>query len=110
MHKIFGLTACAALAACAQAPGSIAPVNPGGSYAHLSCAEARDQHARETVTLHDLSKAQDTRRVVDGAMIVGLGLIGGAVNMMTSGNDNAPAIAVSKGKLLALETRISGCR
>ncbi len=94
-----------ALAACAQSAASIAPVAMGDAYRGTSCATASAMLNTERQTLATLSKAQEGAVAGDA---IGVFLIGVPVSSL-SGADNEGAIAASKGKVLALEARLSGC-
>lgn len=99
------LTAAAALAACAQSPDAIAPVSMAGAFDGMSCQSARSALIAERQTLASLDSAQ--RSAVAGDA-VGVLLIGVPMSSLTGG-DKAGLIAASKGKVLALETRIAEC-
>lgn len=99
------LIAALALSACAQSPDAIAPVSLGNAYASLGCGEAQAALQREQMTLMQLSAAQ-TQAVTGDAL--GVFLIGVPVSSL-SGSDKAGLIAVSKGKVLALENRLMRC-
>jgi hypothetical protein len=99
------LAATAILAACAQSPDAIAPVSMAGAYDGLSCEAARSALVAERQNLASLSAAQSSAVAGDA---VGVFLIGVPVSSL-SGGDKEGLIAVSKGKVLALETRLVRC-
>lgn len=94
-----------ALAACAQSPDSIAPVSMAGAFDTVSCDYARQALLAERQTLASLSSAQSSAVAGDA---VGVLLIGVPVSSLTGG-DKAGLIAASKGKVMALETRLLRC-
>lgn len=100
-----GLAAVLTLAACAQSPDAIAPVSMSGAFDGMSCQAARSALIAERQTLASLDSAQ--RSAVAGDA-VGVLLIGVPVSSLTGG-DKAGLIAASKGKVLALETRVAEC-
>ena len=107
MKTALTLTAAAlALSACAKSPDSIAPVSMGNAYAGVSCQQAADQLRAERATLAALEGKQ--RGAVAGDAI-GVFLVGIPVSSLTGGNVEGQ-IAASKGKALALEARLAGCR
>ena len=93
------------LAACAQSPDAIAPVSLTGAYNGVSCNTARSLLIQERSTLSALSAAQ--KKAVSGDA-VGVFLIGVPVSSL-NGKDKEGAIATSKGKILALESRLLTC-
>ncbi len=103
--RTLSIIAALALSACAQSPDAIAPVSLGNAYASMGCRDAQAALQREQMTLTQLSAAQ-TQAVTGDAL--GVFLIGVPVSSL-SGSDKAGLIAVSKGKTLALETRLRGC-
>lgn len=94
-----------ALAACAQAPESIAPVSMGGAFDNLSCRAAAEMLAAERPVLAALEQQQ--RGAVTGDAL-GVFLLGVPVSSLTGG-DVAGQIAASRGKVIALEARVAGC-
>lgn len=103
---LFALPALALMAACAQSPGSIAPVAmPGGMYDAMSCEQARAEHVAATANLNALEAKQ--RGAVAGDA-VGVFLIGVPVSSLT-GNNKAGDIGTAKGKVLALDARLMSC-
>jgi hypothetical protein len=105
MRLPLALAAGLALAACAQAPDAIAPVSMAGAFDGMSCPAARSALIAERQTLASLSAAQSSAVAGDA---VGVLLIGVPVSSLTGG-DKAGLIAASKGKILALETRVAEC-
>ena len=93
------------LAACAASPDSIAPVSMGNAYDATSCQQTAIMLANERQTLANLEGKQKGAVVGDA---VGVFLIGVPVSSLTGG-DVSGHIAASKGKILALEARMTGC-
>jgi len=97
---------CVALAAafllcgCAKRPGSIVPANiPVSAYANLNCSQLAEEQIAETEKLAALSKSQNKAATADA---VGVFLVGVPAGSLT-GNDQEGDIAVSKGKIQAIE-------
>lgn len=95
----------ASIAACAKGPDSIAPVAMHNAFVAVPCADARAQLVQERQTLAALESKQ--RSAVAGDA-VGVFLIGVPVSSLT-GNDVSGQIGASKGKVLALESRMMSC-
>ncbi len=93
------------LAACAKAPGSIAPVSMAGAYDNIACKKAGPMLEQERQTLSALESQQKAARTGDA---IGVFLVLIPVSSLTGG-DREGAIATSKGKVLALETRLQSC-
>jgi hypothetical protein len=93
------------LAACAQTPGAIAPVAMPGLYDGLTCAAARGALAQERQTLAALEQRQNAAVIQDAATVF-LVLVPTSSIM---GTNVAGDLALSKGKVQALEARLSGC-
>ena len=99
-------TVLALAAGCAKGPDAIAPVSMGNAFQSTSCSTARTMLSEERQVLAALETKQ--RSAVAGDA-VGVFLIGVPVSSL-SGNDVSGGIAASKGKVLALETRLqTGC-
>lgn len=95
-----GLGALLLIGGCAKRPGAIAAAPlPADAYAGLSCERIKTDLAAEKVELFKLSQKQNDAATGDA---VGVFMIGLPVSSMT-GSDNEGAIAVSKGKINALE-------
>lgn len=94
-----------ALAACAQSPSSIQPVSYGNAFAAVSCQKAAADLNAERQNLASLEAKQKGAVAGDA---IGVFLIGVPVSSLTGG-DVAGHIAASKGKVLALEARLSSC-
>ena len=93
------------IAACAKGPDSIAPVSMGNAYAGIACQQARSDLIAERQTLDALSAKQKGAVAGDA---IGVFLIGVPVSSLSGGNV-AGSIAASKGKVIALEARVSAC-
>ena len=93
------------IAACAQSPASIAPASMGGAYAGMPCNQARAELATERQHLSALMEKQQGAVAGDA---IGVLLIGVPMSSLTGG-DVSGDIAVSKGKVLALEASVSAC-
>jgi hypothetical protein len=94
-----------ALVACAQPPSAIAPVPMTGLYDGLTCAAAQGALAQERQTLATLEQRQSNAAVQDAATVF---LVLVPTSSLT-GTNVAGDLAVSKGKVLALEARLAGC-
>jgi hypothetical protein len=105
IRHMIPLAALVATAACAPSPDSIAPVPMGAAFANISCDEASAMLAAETEILANLSASQSGAATGDA---IGVLLIGIPVASLTGG-DQSGEIAASKGKVLALEARLTGC-
>ena len=103
---IFPLAALPLIAACAQSPSAIAPVSMNGAFDHMNCQTAVDALAAERQTLAALESKQKGAVAGDA---IGVFLIGVPVSSL-SGGDVSGHIGASKGKVLALEARVAGCR
>lgn len=106
MKRILPLAVLPLIAACAQSPNAIAPVSMAGAFDATPCQQAADMLAAERQTLAALESKQ--RSAVTGDAI-GVFLIGVPVSSL-SGGDVAGHIGASKGKVMALEARVAGCR
>lgn len=106
MKKITLIT-CAALAlsACAKKPDAIVPISMGDVFENTSCNSAQTQLNEERATLASLSAAQESAANGDA---LGVFLIGVPWSSL-SGNDKEGLIAASKGKVIALENRLTRC-
>ena len=102
---ILTTVAALAVAACAQSPSAIQPVSMGNAYAGLSCSNARAMLTNEQQKLAILTDAQNGAVTGDA---IGVLLIGVPVSSL-SGGDKAGEIATSKGKVVALEARLTRC-
>lgn len=105
MNRLLTIPALALLTACAQSPDAIVPISMGNAFAAMSCAAARNELAIETAALASLSTAQQSAVTGD---VLGVFLIGVPVSSLTGG-DKAGLIAASKGKIIALQSRLVGC-
>lgn len=93
------------LAACAQSPGSIAPVSMGAAYTGLPCRQAAVDLTAERQSLAALESKQKGAVAGDA---IGVFLIGVPVSSLTGG-DVAGEIAAAKGRVLALDARVKSC-
>jgi len=80
-------------------------VSMSGAYSNVSCSKARSLLATEQQTLSVLTDAQNGAVAGDA---IGVLLIGVPVSSL-SGGDKAGDIATSKGKIVALEARLTRC-
>lgn len=94
-----------ALAACARGPDAIAPVALGPAFQSTPCSDARALLAQERAQLASMAQSQRSAQMGDA---LGVFLLGVPVSSLTGG-DREGAIATSKGKVLALEARLTGC-
>ncbi len=92
-------------AACAQSPGSIAPVSMGSAFSSVPCNVAAADLQNERAALAALERTQNGAVAGDA---IGVFLLGIPVSSLTGG-DKAGEIGTSKGKVLALETRMKSC-
>lgn len=97
--------ALAALVACAPSPDSIAPVPMTGAFDALTCPSASAALSVEQLTLTGLEDRQ--RQAVTGDALA-VALIGLPLASLSGGNV-AGLIATSRGKLLALQSRLTRC-
>lgn len=102
---IAAISAVAALSACAQSPGAIAPSSMGNAYSGVSCKSARAMLSQEQQTFAALSSKQNSAVAGDA---IGVFLIGVPVSSL-AGGDVAGDIATSKGKINALNARLVTC-
>lgn len=93
------------LAACAKSPDAIPPVSMAGAYDSVSCDYARQALMTERQNLASLTSAQNSAVAGDA---VGVLLIGVPVSSLTGG-DKSGDIGATKGKILALESRLLSC-
>jgi len=93
-------------AACTPRPESIAPVSMTGAFDHLSCSAARKQLDNERAALVSLEKKQNAAATADA---IGVFLVLIPVSKL-SGGDSAGEVGSAKGKVLALEQRVSRCK
>lgn len=102
------LTVLVVLGACAKRPDAIVPVNiPMASYSNMGCQKLARELVDEQETLGALSKSQNKAATTDA---VGVFLVGIPAGSLTGG-DKEGQIAVSKGKVQAIESamRQRGC-
>jgi len=111
MNKIiFGVLAVGIMtSACAKRPDAIVPVDiPMAAYTNLSCQALAHELVREKAKLATLSKQQNEAATGDA---VGVFLIGVPASS-TLGGDKEGEVAVSKGKVNAIESaeKSKGCK
>ncbi|MBZ9656604.1 hypothetical protein [Phyllobacterium lublinensis] len=97
------------LAGCAKRPDAIVPVDiPMAAYTNLGCQGLAQELVKEQNTLASLSKQQNQAATGDA---VGVFLLGVPASS-TFGGDKEGQVAVSKGKVNAIESAIrsKGCR
>lgn len=102
------LTVLVVLNACAKRPDAIVPVNiPMASYSNMGCQKLARELVDEQESLAALYKAQNKAATSDA---VGVFLVGIPAGSLTGG-DKEGQIAVSKGKVQAIESsmRQRGC-
>lgn len=108
-YKIVRVGLClAALSGCAKRPDAIVPVDiPIAAYANLDCKQIADEIVKENGNLAALSKAQNDAATGDA---VGVFLIGVPMSSVVGG-DKEGQIAVTKGKVLSLDSasKAKGC-
>ena len=93
------------IAACAPRPDAIAPVSMGSAFASYECGAAAADLRTERQNLETLSQAQRNAATGDA---IGVFLIGVPTSSLTGGN-KAGDIGAAKGKIIALEARVSAC-
>lgn len=95
--------------ACAKRPDAIVPVDiPMAAYTNLSCQALASELVKEKTKLANLSKQQNEAATGDA---VGVFLIGVPASS-TLGGDKEGEVAVSKGKVNAIESaeKSKGCK
>ena len=100
-RSIIAIAALATLAGCAKRPDAIAPTAiPMEAYAAIECNKLEADLAAERANLAALSKAQNDAATGDAFMVfmVGVPLVSAA------GGDKEGLLAVSKGKVQAMES------
>ncbi len=102
------LTALVLLGACAKRPDAIVPVNiPMASYSNMGCSKLAADLVDEQEALAALSKSQNRAATSDAVGVFFVGVPAGSL----TGGDKEGQIAVSKGKVQAMEAamRQRGC-
>jgi hypothetical protein len=100
------LAAAAALAACAPGPNAIAPAAmPAGLYDATGCAAARAERGATAARLAGLEAQQRDTATTDALAVLFIGL---PVSGLT-GRDVSGQIATERGRLIALDARLSRC-
>lgn len=106
---VVALALSAVSVACAKRPDAIVPVDiPMAAYTNLSCQALASELVKERNTLASLSKQQNEAATGDA---VGVFLIGVPASS-TFGGDKEGQVAVSKGKVNAIENaaKSKGCK
>ncbi len=99
----------ASVVACAKRPGAIVPIEiPMAACSNLSCQQLAEENIKGHGKLASLSKTQNNAATGDA---VGVFLIGVPASGLTGG-DKEGDIAVSKGKVVAIESagKAKGCK
>lgn len=105
-RKQFIIAACAFLAvACTPRADSIPPVSMTGAFDSMSCNKATTALNDERSSLARLEQRQNSAATADA---VGVFLVLVPISKLTGG-DLAGEVGTSKGKVLALEQRVSRC-
>lgn len=100
-----GATLLLLTAACTPRPDSIAPVSMTGAFSTMSCNQAVTELNSERRILADLEASQNRAATADA---IGVFFVLVPVSKVTGG-DRAGQIGASKGKVIALEQRVSSC-
>lgn len=106
--RYFALAAVLAVSSCAKRPDAIVPVDiPMAAYSNQSCQGLAQELMKEQNTLTSLSKQQHDAATGDA---MGVFLIGVPMSS-TFGGDKEGQVAVSKGKVTAIESSLKakGC-
>lgn len=108
MKKFVVTAAClAAVVGCAKRPDAIVPVDiPMAAYGNIDCAGLAHEMIKEQQVLAALSKKQNDAATGDA---VGVFLIGVPASSLTGG-DKEGQIAVSKGKVQAIQSSMMAKR
>lgn len=105
MKLTLAIVALPLIAACAPRPDAIAPVSMGSAFSSYDCRAAAADLRTERQNLDTLSQAQRNAATGDA---IGVFLIGVPTSSLTGGN-KAGDIGAAKGKIIALEARVSAC-
>lgn len=102
MMRWMGVVAlCVLAAACARRPDDIAAADiPASAYSHMACPQLASERRTEEARLAGLAAAQNSAATHDA---VGVLLIGVPTGSLTGGNKETD-VAVSKGKIAALDS------
>ncbi|QFI65240.1 hypothetical protein EKH55_0366 [Sinorhizobium alkalisoli] len=106
---MIALAATLAISSCAKRPDAIVPVDiPMAAYSNQSCAGLAQELLKEQANLAAVSKQQNQAATGDA---IGVFLIGVPASS-TFGGDKEGQVAVSKGKVNAIESTIKskGCK
>ena len=101
--RYFALAAVLAASSCAKRPDAIVPVDiPMAAYSNQSCQGLAQELIKERAVLSSLSKQQHDAATGDA---MGVFLIGVPMSS-TFGGDKEGQVAVSKGKVTAIESSL----
>ncbi len=104
---VFAIGMSVAAASCAKRTDAIVPVEiPMAAYANMSCQTLARELIKERSVLASLSEQQDSAATGDA---VGVFLVGVPVSSTFGGNKEG-LVAVSKGKVTAIESAIGAKR
>ncbi|UJW77673.1 hypothetical protein [Rhizobium sp. SL42] len=102
---VLAATVLAAASGCAKRPDAIVPVDiPMAAYSNMSCQQLGQEMVKEQQALAAVSKAQNDAATGDA---FGVFLIGVPMSS-TFGGDKEGQVAVSKGKVQAIENSLRG--
>lgn len=105
-HALLITAAALSLGACAQRASSVSPVSmPTGMYAHLTCQQAANEHARIRERVATLERAQNRAATGDA---VGVFFVLVPVGSLTGG-DKSGELATAKGEEIAIRHRLATC-
>lgn len=93
------------LSGCAPRPDAVAPANVSGYGDGMTCRQAASALNRERQTVASLESAQKSAATGD---TIGVFLIAVPLSSVFGG-DKSGDLATAKGKVLALESRMSRC-
>lgn len=100
-HVLFSALSLAIVSGCAKGANSIVPVSiPVAAYSNLNCQELGQEFIKEQESVAFLSKKQNEAAIGDA---IGVALIGVPTASIT-GHDREGKLAVSKGKVLTIES------
>ena len=106
--NLISLTLILTLAACAKRPDAITAISiPIAAYQNLDCTQLANELIVENEQLAALSISQNKAATADAVGVFLVGVPAGSV----TGNDKEGQIAVSKGKIISIESasKAKGC-